>query len=148
MFNPVVNIGSYTSIAGDCLFIGDGNHASVINKNTVSNYPFFAKGYGFPEYHQNEPITIGSDVWIGTRSIIMNGANIGDGAIIGANSVVTGVVPPYAVYVGNQVHHYRFSKDIIDALLHIKWWEWTDATIKQRIMDFNDITLFVNKYNI
>ncbi|EID0729992.1 TPA: acyltransferase [Vibrio parahaemolyticus] len=46
------------------------------------------------------PIVIGDGVWIGTDSIILSGANIGEGAIIGAGSVVTSKIPPYCIAVG------------------------------------------------
>lgn len=48
-----------------------------------------------------EPILIGNDVWIGSRSLIMKGVHIGDGAIIAAGSVVTKDVPPYEIWGGN-----------------------------------------------
>ena len=44
---------------------------------------------------------IGNNVFIGMRSIILAGANIGDNVIIGAGSVVTGIVESYSVYAGN-----------------------------------------------
>lgn len=47
------------------------------------------------------PIEIGNDVWIGFNATILKGVRIGDGAIIGANSVVTKDVPAYSVVVGN-----------------------------------------------
>ena len=47
-----------------------------------------------------KPVTIGNDVWIGMRSIIMPGVTIGEGAVIGAGSVVTKNIPPYSIAVG------------------------------------------------
>ncbi len=47
------------------------------------------------------PITIGNDVWIGTRVIILPGVTVGDHAVIGAGSVVTKDVPDYAIVGGN-----------------------------------------------
>lgn len=47
------------------------------------------------------PITIEDDAWLGARVIVLRGAHIGKGAVIGANSVVTGVIPPYTVAVGS-----------------------------------------------
>lgn len=47
---------------------------------------------------------IGNDVWIGSRSLIMKGVTIGDGAIIAAGSVVTKDVPPYEIWGGNPAH--------------------------------------------
>lgn len=51
-----------------------------------------------------QPIVIGNDVWIGSRSLIMKGVHIGDGAIIAAGSVVTRDVPPYEIWGGNPAH--------------------------------------------
>ena len=46
------------------------------------------------------PVSIGNDVWIGGRVIILPGVNIGDGCIIGAGAVVTKDIPSYCVAVG------------------------------------------------
>ena len=46
------------------------------------------------------PVVIGDNVWIGCNVCIMSGVHVGDGAIIGANSVVTHDVPPYSVVGG------------------------------------------------
>lgn len=46
-------------------------------------------------------IVIGTDVWIATRAVILPGTHIGDGAIVAANSVVKGVVPPMAIVAGS-----------------------------------------------
>jgi len=48
-----------------------------------------------------EAITIESNAWIGFNATVMKGVRIGNGAIIGANTVITKDVPPYAVVVGN-----------------------------------------------
>ncbi len=50
---------------------------------------------------EERPVTIGNDVWIGTRVIILPGIRIGDGAIIGAGSVVTKDVENYTIVAGN-----------------------------------------------
>lgn len=47
------------------------------------------------------PVVIGDDVWIGARTIILPGITINNGAIIGAGSVVTHDVPPFAICAGN-----------------------------------------------
>lgn len=57
-----------------------------------------------------EPIVIGNDVWIGSRSLIMKGVHIGDGAIVAAGSVVTKSIPPYEIWGGNPA---RFIKSRI-----------------------------------
>lgn len=53
------------------------------------------------------------DVWIGYDSIVLAGARIGKGSVIGARSVVTGIIPPYSVYVQNKVIKKRFSDEIV-----------------------------------
>ncbi len=45
-------------------------------------------------------VVIGDDVWIGAGAKILSGVNIGVGAIVGANAVVTDDIPPYAVFGG------------------------------------------------
>ena len=57
-----------------------------------------------------EKVTIGNDVWIGTRAIIMPGITVGDGSIIGAASVVTKDVPPYSVVAGVPAKVIKYRK--------------------------------------
>ncbi len=66
------------------------------------------------------------DIWIGSKSFIRRGVIIGTGAVIGACSVVTKPVPPYAIIVGNpaKIVKYRFPPYVIDALLESEWWNF------------------------
>ncbi len=52
-------------------------------------------------YQPERPVSIGNDVWIGARVIILPGVTIGDGCVIGAGAVVTKDVPAYSVCAGN-----------------------------------------------
>ena len=74
--------------------------------------------------HKGDTV-IGNDVWIGQNSVILPGVYIGDGAIIGANSVVGSDVEPYTIVVGNpaKVLRKRFDDDLIALLLRFKWWD-------------------------
>ena len=74
----------------------------------------------------NPPI-IGNDVWIAAKSIVFQGVKIGNGAVIGAGSVVTKDVPDYAIVAGNpaRIIRYRFTPDIIAYLNETKWWNYT-----------------------
>ncbi len=65
----------------------------------------------------------------------MPGVHIGDGAIIGANSVVASDIPPYAVAVGNpcRVVKMRFDDEFIAYLLKLKWWDWDIEKIERNL---------------
>lgn len=124
-----IEIGSFCSVAKEVLFL-----QSEHSRETVSTWPFdraFTNGHIGRDIRG--PIKIGNDVWIGRRAIILSGVTIGDGAIIGAGSIVTKDVPPYAVAVGNpaKVVRYRFERAKIETLLKLRWWDWSDETIQQ-----------------
>ena len=76
-------------------------------------------------------IKIGNGVWIGDSVIILPGGNIGDGAVVGAGSVVTKPIPKYSVAVGNpaRVIKKRFSKEIEALVDNLQWWYWNDDKI-------------------
>jgi maltose O-acetyltransferase len=104
--------------SGGSLTIGDGTYINYgtnisattrveIGKNcAIGQYSIIMDNdYHNPEDHQaagkSGPITIEDDVWIGARSIILRGAHIGRGAVIGANSLVNGNIPPHTLAVGS-----------------------------------------------
>ena len=68
---------------------------------------------------------IGNDVWIGQNAVILPGVHIGDGAIIGANSVVGSNVEPYTIVIGNPARKLRkrFDDELIELLLRFRWWD-------------------------
>lgn len=57
--------------------------------------------HGRDQTRLTAPVNIGEGVWIGCRAIILKGVTIGNGAVIGAGSVVTRDVPPFTVAVGH-----------------------------------------------
>jgi acetyltransferase-like isoleucine patch superfamily enzyme len=77
-------------------------------------------------------IRIGNDVWIGQAAQIMSGVTVGDGAIVGAGSIVTRDVPPYAVVGGNpaRVIRYRFDDETIARMQSMAWWDWEEARLR------------------
>jgi acetyltransferase-like isoleucine patch superfamily enzyme len=72
-----------------------------------------------------ERVRIGNDVWTGHNVNILPGISVGDGAVIGAGSVVTKDVPPFAIVAGvpAQVRRMRFSEAIVERLLRLRWWD-------------------------
>ena len=71
--------------------------------------------------------------------MILSGVTIGDGAVVGAAAVVSRDVRPYAITVGNPAREVRrrFPDTIVEALLRIRWWDWPDDFIADRIDELN-----------
>jgi maltose O-acetyltransferase len=68
-------------------------------------------------YEPANPVTIGNDVWIGYRAIILPGVTVGSGSVIGAGTVVSKDVPEYAVVVGNPARIVRYRNQHISPAL-------------------------------
>lgn len=60
-------------------------------------------------HYPRKKVTIGDDVWIGIRAIILPGVTIGKGAIVAAGAVVTKDVPPYAIVGGNPARIIKYK---------------------------------------
>ena len=121
-------IGKFCQIAAGVTFVMNGaNHPM----NAATTYPFYTlEGWEMaPPPPSDLPLkgdtVIGNDVWIGQNAVILPGVHIGDGAIIGAESVVGGDVAPYTIVVGNPARpvRRRFDDELIDLLLRFRWWD-------------------------
>lgn len=121
-------IGKFCQIAAGVEFVMNGaNH----QMNAVSTFPFYImNGWKMePPPLAALPLkgdtVVGNDVWIGQNATILPGVHIGDGAIIGANSVVGSDVAPYTIVVGDpaRVIRKRFDDELIALLLKFKWWD-------------------------
>jgi acetyltransferase-like isoleucine patch superfamily enzyme len=126
-----LTIGAYTSIGTSVTVFLGGEHRT----DWVTTFPFsdlWEAGRGISGHPKSKGgVVIGNDVWIATEAVIMSGVRIGDGAVIGARSVVTKDVPAYAIVAGNpaRIVKFRFDQQTIARLLEIKWWEWEPARI-------------------
>ena len=92
-------MGNNVMMGADCI-IYTRNHAF-----DRTDIPMCEQGF-----QEARPVSIGDDVWIGGRVIILPGVKIGNGVIIGAGSVVTKDIPDYAVAVGNPAVVKKFRK--------------------------------------
>ena len=126
-------IGKFCSIASGTKIGIAGHPSNLLSTNSIfylnkSLNPQFKNEIKYKPY---SPITIGNDVWIGEKCLIMPGVNIGNGAIIAAHAVVTKDVPPYAIVGGvpAKVIKYRFSNEVIEKLQEICWWNMSDDEI-------------------
>nr|WP_245916038.1 CatB-related O-acetyltransferase [Merismopedia glauca] len=133
-------IGKFCAIASDVKFImNGGNH--LLDRFTTYPFPIFGKfGQGWGQFmpeswpHRGDTI-IGNDVWIGYDSLILPGVKIGDGAVIGAKSVVTKDVAPYTIVAGNpaKLIKRRFNDEVTSILLQLKWWDWEIQKINENL---------------
>lgn len=101
-------------------------------------------------YRSTRNTTLGNDVWVGYGAMILGGAQVGDGAVIAAGSVVFSDVPPYAVVAGNpaKVVRSRFGPEMVERLLRIRWWEWPEDVIRANIDWFHrPISEFAKRFD-
>ncbi|MDB6093003.1 MAG: Acetyltransferase (isoleucine patch superfamily)-like protein [Verrucomicrobia bacterium] len=120
-------VGSYCSLAAGIL-VFRRNHPF----RRAAQHPFFYNSLlGMLERdsigadHEN-PLVIGSDVWIGANAIITPGCrSIGLGAVVGSGAVVTKDVPPFTIVGGNPARQIgeRFPSTLQQMLTESKWWE-------------------------
>lgn len=111
-------IGNYCSI-GPNVKIGQAQHSI----DYITTYQKISeKLIGHSLF--TSPSIIGNDVWIGANAVVMQGVKIGDGAVIGANAVVTHDIPDYAIVVGvpAKVIKYRFSNKKIEIIKKSDWY--------------------------
>ena len=135
-------IGKFCSISWN-VGIGGANH----DYNRITQHAFlYAPQFGMMEPGQNAgynrfktPCEIGNDVWIGCNVVICRGVHIGDGAVIGAGSVVTKDVEPYTIVGGvpAKVLKRRCDETLALRLQNAKWWNLPSEMIKSHFELFN-----------
>jgi virginiamycin A acetyltransferase len=131
-------IGKFCQIADGVEFVMNGGNHQL---NAATTYPFYTlEGWDMPPPPLSSlPLkgdtVIGNDVWIGQHATILPGVHIGDGAIIGARSVVSRDIPPYTIVAGNPARpvRQRFDDDLTALLLRFRWWDLPVAEINSLI---------------
>lgn len=133
-------IGKFCSIACGVKFLFNcANH--TLKSLSTYTFPLFYEDWELEKsnvasaWDNKGDVVIGNDVWIGFEAVILAGVKIGDGAIIGTRAVVTKDVPPYSIVGGipAKVIRKRYSQDIIEQLLSLRWWDWTKDRIKRNL---------------
>ena len=148
-FRSHITIGNYCSIANGVQRLV-GNHPM----DMFSTHPFFhLKRFGYvkEDYYISHHLTIGNDVWIGTNAIILGKVeHIGDGAVIGAGSIVTHDVPPYAVVAGNpaKIIKYRFDEEMQRKLTDSKWYNYNPGTIISNYTTVDHLDEFISNFEV
>ena len=107
--NGEVTIGAYCTLVyvivatNGCVTIGDYcflSHEVVIADSAYAT-PWRSDARVAPERKRAEAIVLGDDVWIGAGAVLLSGARIGPGSIVGAGAVVDFEVPPDVIVAGN-----------------------------------------------
>jgi virginiamycin A acetyltransferase len=123
-------IGRYCALAEGVRFVMPGANHAMLGPST---FPFGIFGGDWADTMDlvmsapsRGDTTVGNDVWLGYRSLVMPGVTIGDGAIVAAGSVVAADVPPYAIAGGNpaRVARMRYDEADVERLLRAAWWDW------------------------
>jgi len=138
-----VDIGKFCSVAPG-VHVGLAQHAIA----HVSSHPAFyllntplVKTFSRSDlFSTMQRTSIGHDVWIGQNAMIMGGVTIGTGSIVGAGSVVTRDIEPYAIVTGTpaKIVRYRFDEEIRTKLLNSKWWDMPEQWLQQNYRLFED----------
>ena len=97
----------------------------------------------FRERRRAKRVTIGHDVWIGHGGVVMPGVSIGNGAVVGANAVVTRDVEPYWIVAGSpaRVLRPRFEPAIAERIERLAWWDWPAERLFEAVPDMQRLAI-------
>jgi phosphonate metabolism protein (transferase hexapeptide repeat family) len=97
----------------------------------------------FRERRRAKRVTIGHDVWIGHGGVVMPGVSIGNGAVVGANAVVTRDVEPYWIVAGSpaRVLRSRFEPAIAERIERLAWWDWPAERLFEAVPDMQRLAI-------
>ena len=135
-------IGRYCSIGYNVEFgLGEHHIDWMTTSEAVLHNIFFMEYSGViplrrnqfkPDGESSSEVTLGHDVWVGCNCLFPKDVTVGHGAVIGAGSIITHDVPPYAIVAGvgggenskGIIKGYRFPDEIISDLLELSWWNY------------------------
>jgi phosphonate metabolism protein (transferase hexapeptide repeat family) len=139
-------IGKFCSIAAH-VRINPGDHP--MQRVSQHHFTYRASAYfdgaaddaGFFDWRRSRPVSIGHDVWIGHGAIVLAGRGIGNGAVVGAGSVVTRDVPAYTIVAGVPAKpvRRRFPEELAGRIEALAWWDWEHQRLREALPDFRQL---------
>jgi phosphonate metabolism protein (transferase hexapeptide repeat family) len=97
----------------------------------------------FRARRRGKSVSIGHDVWIGHGAVVMPAVSIGDGAVVGANAVVTRDVGAFEIVAGAPARHLRmrFAADVAERVAKLAWWDWPLDRLGEAVPDMQRLTM-------
>ncbi|MGB6117940.1 MAG: DapH/DapD/GlmU-related protein [Mesorhizobium sp.] len=167
-----VSIGDYTYFErhGEAIYADFGRFCSVaanvrinalehpierVTQHKISYRPneyfrYLGVDQEFRARRAQKRVTVGHDVWIGHGAVVLPGIRIGNGAVIGANAVVTRDVGPYEIVAGSPARRIRlrFEASIIPRIEALRWWNWPRERLFAAIPDMQSMPIeaFLDKW--
>lgn len=141
-------IGKFCSIAANTRINALEHPMERLTTHKVSYRPneyfrYLGVDGDFRERRRAKPVTVGNDVWIGHGAVIMPGVSIGNGAVIGANAVVTRDVGPFEVAAGVPAKRLkmRFPAEVVARIEALAWWDWPAERLFEAIPDMQRLSI-------
>lgn len=149
------SLGKFCSVAANVRINALEHPLERVTTHKISYRPneyfrYLGVDASFRERRREQPVTIRNDVWIGHGAVILPGVTVGDGAVIGANAVVTSDVAPYTIVAGVPARRlrYRFPPETAKRLLALSWWDWPLERLFQAVPDMQELGVdaFLDKW--
>lgn len=141
-------IGKFCSVAANVRINALEHPMERVTTHKLSYRPneyfrFLGVDQDFRERRRAKRVVIGNDVWIGHGAVVLPGVSIGDGAVIGANAVVSRDVAPYTIAAGVPARplRERFPREIASRLAALAWWDWPAEKLAEAVPDMQSLAI-------
>lgn len=141
-------IGKFCSIAANVRINALEHPMERVTTHKITYRPneyfkFLGLDRDFRERRRAKRVVVGNDVWIGHGAVVMPGVTLGDGAVVGANAVVTRDVAPYTVIAGAPARplRARFAPEVAARLSALAWWDWPAEKLAEAIPDMQALAV-------